>query len=169
MIRPPEPLQPLHRLEDFRSGEPALDQWLLRRGLPNQRSGASRTFVLAEEDRVWGYYSLAAGSVLCAEAPGRVRRNMPDPLPVVILARLAVDRTLQGRGFGALLLRDGVLRTLQAADQVGIRALLVHALHERAAAFYLRFGFAPSPLGPSTFLLLLEDARRSLAPEPQGS
>ncbi|WP_244432676.1 GNAT family N-acetyltransferase [Desulfocurvibacter africanus] len=149
-------------MASFQSGEPALDEWLRRRALANQRSGASRTYVVTDNVRVAGYYALAVGAVVAAEAPGKVRRNMPDIIPVMVLGRLAVDQTFQGRGLGLDLLRDAVLRTLQAADIAGIRALLVHALHEKAAGFYARAGFQPSPLRPLTCMLLLADARKAL-------
>ena len=148
-------------LADFACGTPALDEWLRHRALANQESGASRTYVVTVDRRVVGYYALANGSVVAAEAPGRVRRNMPDPIPVMILGRLAVDRSRQGRGLGSDLLRDAVLRTLQAAEIAGIRALLVHALDEGAARFYARSGFLPSPMRPLTYFLPLEQIRRA--------
>jgi GNAT superfamily N-acetyltransferase len=107
---------------------------------------------------------LAAGSIRLIAAPGRIRRNMPDPVPVMVLGRLAVDQGFQGRGLGRGLLRDAVLRTIQAAHVAGIRALLVHALHGRAAGFYTRAGFTPSPLDPLVLMVLLKDATASLAP-----
>lgn len=155
----PEPLGPGHDLSDFSCGQPSLDEWLRRRALANQASGASRTYVVCSAERVIGYYALAAGAVAVCEATGRVRREMPDPIPVMVLGRLAVDRRRQGRGLGLDLLRDAVLRTLKAAEIVGVRALLVHALDERAAHFYLRAGFSPSPLRPLTLMLRLADAR----------
>ncbi len=163
MIGPPEPLAEAHDLESFSCGEPALDRWLRRRARQNQRNGASRTYVVTAGGRVVGYYALAAGAVAASDAPGQVRRNMPDPVPVMVLGRLAVDVAFQGRGIGFDLLRDAVLRTLGAADVVGIRALLVHALHERAVRFYEQADFAPSPLRPLTLMLLLDDARAVLA------
>jgi len=123
-----------------------LDDWLKRRAFKNQAEGASRTYVVTNDDgTVLAYYALAAGSVIAAEATGAVRRNMPSPIPVVILARLAVDKSLQGNGFGKALLRDALLKTIQAADTIGVRALLIHALDEDAAAFYEKFGFSRSP------------------------
>lgn len=159
----PELLAEHHDLAAFASGEGELDDWLMRRALANQVSGASRTYVVAVEHRVIAYYALAAGSVLAKEAPGRVRRNMPNPIPVMVLGRLAVDRRWQGQGLGMALLRDAVLRTLQAAEIAGIRAILVHALHERAAAFYRHAGFTPSPISQTTLMLTLQDARAALA------
>ncbi|QLA20957.1 GNAT family N-acetyltransferase [Desulfolutivibrio sulfoxidireducens] len=163
MIRTPSPLAAEHDVVSFQSGEPVLDDWLRRRALANQASGASRTYVIADEKRVIGYYALAAGAVTATDAPGKVRRNMPDPIPVMVLGRLAVDRDWQGRGLGFDLLRDAVLRTLRAAEIAGIRALLVHALHERAGAFYEHAGFRRSPVRPLTYVLTLADAQKALA------
>lgn len=164
MIRAPEALNARHDVSSFACGEPSLDQWLVRRALPNQVAGASRTYVVTEggeteNGKVVGYYCLATGAVFLAAATGRVRRNMPDPVPVMILGRLAVALSRQGRGLGTDLLRDAVLRTLQVADIVGCRALLVHALHEKAAAFYENAGFRPSPVDPVVFMIRLDDAR----------
>jgi GNAT superfamily N-acetyltransferase len=124
----PRPLSPDYDCSSFESGEPALDSWLKRKALKSQYSGAARTYVITSKQAVIGYYALAVGSVSRAEATGAVRRNMPDPVPVMILARLAIDRPWQGQGLGAALLRDTALRTMQAAQLVGIRAVLVHAL-----------------------------------------
>lgn len=152
----PCPLEPSHNLDGFDCGEPDLDVWLKRRALTNQSSGASRTFVVLDDrEIVRGYYALAAGAVASRNALGAVRRNMPDPIPVMVLGRLAIDRAAQGSGLGALLLRDAVLRTVTVAENVGIRALLVHALHEKAQAFYLKHGFQPSPVDPLTLMLRL--------------
>lgn len=135
-----------HQVGGFESGKPSLDDWLKRRAFKNQAEGASRTYVVTNDDgAVLAYYALAAGSVIAAEATGAVRRNMPSPIPVVILARLAVDKSLQGKGFGKALLRDALLKTIQAADTIGVRALLIHALDEDAAAFYEKLGFSRSP------------------------
>lgn len=143
-----------HRIDAFDSGEPAMDDWLKRRALANQASGASRTFVVADaQGVVQGYYSLAAGAVDHAAAVSSIRRNMPDPIPVMVLGRLAIDRRSQGLGLGADLLRDAVLRTTRLAQEVGIRALLVHALHEPARAFYLHHGFSASALDPLVLML----------------
>jgi GNAT superfamily N-acetyltransferase len=161
-LRPPERLTTAHAIQDFDSGSPPLDDWLRRRALRNEAEGASRTYVLCRGEQVVAYYCLATGAILQAEAPGRVRRNMPNPIPVVVLGRLAVDRRFQGRGLGKALLRDATLRTLQAADIAGIRALLVHAKDERGQAFYARSGFLPSPLDPFTLMLPLKDARAAL-------
>lgn len=155
-LTPPEPLSATHTLTGFTCGEPSLDDWLLRRALANQLSGASRTFVIVAEDgRVAGYYALAAGGVSHHQATGGVRRNMPDPIPVLVLGRLAVDRNAQGRKFGAALLQDAVMRASGVALNAGVRALLVHALNDRARAFYLHYGFQTSPMDPMTLMLRL--------------
>jgi predicted N-acetyltransferase YhbS len=158
----PAPLASHHISAAFASGVPALDDWLKRRALANQVSGASRTFVACEADTVVGYYALAAGGVTVAAAPGRFRRNMPEPIPVVILGRLAVDCVYQGRGLGRALFRDGALRILHAADAIGIRGILVHAISDEARAFYLALGFEPSPLEPMTLMVTLADVRGSV-------
>ena len=130
----------------------ALDDWLKRHAFANEKAGGSRTYVVCVGRRVVGYYALATGAVAPA-ATGRVRRNMPDPVPVMLLGRLAVDRAFQGRGIGEGLLRDAILRTLQAAELAGIRAMLVHAISDEAKRFYERHGFAESPIDPMTLML----------------
>ncbi|MFN3548161.1 MAG: GNAT family N-acetyltransferase [Mesorhizobium sp.] len=159
MLAEPTPLGETHDLALFDSGNDTLDEWLRRRALPNQVSGASRTYVVAENRRVVGYYCLSSGALDLADAPGAIRRNMPDPIPMAILGRLAVDRNWQRKGLGAALLRDAVLRTAQAAGIMGIRGLLVHAISEEAKAFYQRYGFAGSQNHPMTLVLSLK-ARR---------
>jgi len=161
-ISAPEHVTPEHDLAAFDSGIPALDDWLKRRALANEETGASRTYVVRAGSRVVGYYALATGGVAQAAATGRVRRNMPDPVPVMLLGRLAVDRAYQDRGLGAGLLRDAILRTLQAADLAGIRAILVHAISEEAKRFYGRHGFVESPVDPMTLMITVADAERAL-------
>jgi GNAT superfamily N-acetyltransferase len=161
-IGPPEKLSSVHNVSGFDSGEPALDDWLRRRAVQNEASGASRTYVVCVGRKVVGYYTLAAGAVAHAEAPGRLRRNMPDPVPVMVLGRLAVDRTIHGQGVGTGLLRDAVLRTVQAAEIVGIRAILVHAISEAARRFYEKYGFVASPLDPLTVMITVEEAVRTI-------
>ena len=158
----PEHLSPAHVVSAFDSGVPELDDWLKKRALANEATGASRTYVVCAESRVVGYYALATGSVARIQAPGRVRRNMPDPVPVMILGRLAVDRAWQGRDLGRSLLRDAVLRTLQAAKIGGIRAILVHAISEEAKRFYQRHGFAASPVDPLTFMMTMTEVEQAL-------
>ena len=152
-----------HEIGGFDSGKPSLDDWLKRRALKNQLEGASRTYVVADDTgQVRAYYALAAGSVLPPEATGAVKRNMPSPIPVVILARLAVDQSLQGKGLGKALLKDALLRTVQAADTIGVRAMLIHALDEEAAAFYARYGFARSPMDDLVLMLPLKAVKDRL-------
>ena len=155
MIGAPALLTQAHDCAPFSCGQASLNDWLKRRALANQDTGASRTYVIAEDARVIGYYALASGGVALSEAPGKVRRNMPEPIPVMILGRLAVDQAWQGRQLGTDLLRDAVLRTMQAAAIGGIRALVVHALDESVAAFYRRNGFLDSPIRPLTLFLPL--------------
>ena len=154
----PEKLQPEQDVSKFDCAEPVLNDWLRRRALQNQQSGASSTYVVRDNMRVVGYYSLAAGSVARETAPGRVRRNAPDPVPVVILGRLATDQDYHRQGLGRALLRDAILRILQAADIIGVRAILVHALSEEAKRFYEKCGFTASPINPLTLMIPLPEA-----------
>lgn len=156
----PEPLSASHRLDDFDCGEAVLDDWLKRRGLANQSSGASRTFVVTDQDgHVCGYYALAAGAVSHRLATSGARRNMPDPIPVMVMARLAVDCRAQGQHLGASLLQDAVNRALAVSQNAGVRALLVHAVHEKARQFYEHYGFQPSPMHPLTLMLRLSSVK----------
>lgn len=150
-------------VSQFECGEPALDTWLKRRALQNEESGASRTYVSCAGQEIAGYYALATGAIAHAEAPGRIKRNMPDPVPVIIIGRLAIASKFQGYGIGAALLRDAVLRTIQAADIAGIRAILVHAISERAKRFYEKHGFIPSPADPMTLMITVNEAVKILA------
>ncbi len=157
----PEPLGADHQLEGFDCGKPALDDWLLRHARQAQGSGSAKTFVVADGVRVAGYFSLTVGQVDTLDAPERIRKGMGQyPVPVVILARLAVSRQDQGHGIGLGLLRDAIRRTMLIAEQAGIRAMLTHPIDEEAAKFYARFGFIASPLSAQQLLLLLKDARR---------
>jgi GNAT superfamily N-acetyltransferase len=146
----------------FTSGVTSLDEWLQRRAAPNQTSGASRTFVVCADQEVVGYYALASSAVAPAAAPGRFRRNMPDPIPVVVLGRLAVARSHQGQGLGRAMFQDAARRVIYAADAIGIRGLLVHALSEEAKTFYLRLGLDESPLDPMILMVTLADLRAAL-------
>ena len=161
-ISAPEHLTPKHDPAAFDSGVPALDEWLKRRALANEEAGGSRTYVVCVGRRVVGYYALATGGVTHAAATGRLRRNMPDPVPVMVLGRLAVDQSFQGRGLGAGLLRDAILRTLQAAEFGGIRAIVVHAFSEEAKRFYERHGFVASHVDPMTLMITVADAEKAL-------
>jgi predicted N-acetyltransferase YhbS len=158
----PQPLAPDHELEAFDCGVAALDEWLKRRARRNEAEGASRTFVICAAGRVVGYYSLAAGSILHSVATGKIRRNMPDPVPVLLLGRLAVDRGWHGKGLGADLLSDAVIRAVGAAETVGVRAILVHAISEEAKTFYEKHGFRASAIEPMTLMITIEEARRVL-------
>lgn len=158
-IDAPHKLSSAHDLSQFTCGEPTLDSWLQRRAVPNEASGSSRTYVVSVGQRVIGYYALANGAVTHAEAPGRIKRNMPDPVPVIVLGRLAVDRNFQGQGIGTGLLRDAVLRTVQAAEIAGIRAILVHALSETAKGFYEQHGFVASPVDPLSLMITVAEAK----------
>jgi GNAT superfamily N-acetyltransferase len=161
-IQAPAPLAADHELDAFDCGIAALDEWLKRRARRNETEGASRTFVICVGRRAIGYYSLAAGSVLHAVAIGKVRRNMPDPVPVVLLGRLAVDRQWQGKGLAADLLSDAVLRIVGAAETVGVRAILVHAISQAAKTFYEKHGFRASSLEPMTLMITIDEAQRML-------
>ena len=157
----PEPLGPQHRLEGFDCGKPALNDWLLRHARQAQGSGSAKTFVVVDDDRVAGYFSLTVGQIDTLDAPERIRKGMGQyPLPVVILARLAVSTTDQGRGIGIGLLQEAIRRTMLIAEHAGIRAMLTHPIDEDATRFYTRFGFIASPLREQQILLLLKDARR---------
>jgi GNAT superfamily N-acetyltransferase len=160
-LRGPEPLSIQHRLDGFDCGKLALNDWLLRHARQAQGSGSAKTFVVADDDRVAGYFSLTVGQIDMLDAPERIRKGMGQyPLPVVILARLAVSAQDQGRGVGFGLLQDAIRRTMLIAEQAGIRAMLTHPIDEDAARFYTRFGFIASPLREQQLLLLLKDARR---------
>lgn len=152
----------VHNAEHFDCGVSSLDQWLRRQALKNEALGASRTFVVCFGKEVAGYYALATGSVLRQQAPGKIKREMPDPIPVMVLGRLAVDRKWQGSGLGSSLLRDALLRTYNVSKQAGIRALIVHALSENAKIFYIQHGFMQSPIDPMTLMLNLQDVQRYL-------
>jgi len=154
-ISNPEPIHDSHQIQHFCSGENVLDDWLKQRALKNHRQGASRTFVVHENNHVIGFYCLSVGSVLREVTSGKIRRNMPNQIPVMILGRLAVDKHYQNQGVGVGLLKDAVLRTQKVAEDAGIRALLVHAMSISAKHFYKRFGFIESPLDDMTLMLAL--------------
>jgi GNAT superfamily N-acetyltransferase len=162
-VSAPELLTEQHEVAQFSCGDASLEDWLKKRALANQASGATRTYVACADGYVAGYYAIASGAVHVAEAPGRFRRNMPDPIPVAVLGRLAVDSDYQGRGIGRALFRDAAIRICYAADVIGIRGILVHAISEKARAFYMTLGFDPSPGDPMTLLVTLSDVRKGLA------
>jgi GNAT superfamily N-acetyltransferase len=161
-VSAPEPLADHHAVELFDCGNVPLNTWLKKRAFRNQGSGASRTFVACNQERVIAYYALASSAIAVEDATGRLRRNMPDPIPVVVLGRLAVDRDYRGQGMGRALVQDAGRRLLHAADEIGIRGLLVHAIDEDAKTFYHRLGFDPSPLDPMTLMITLADLRAGL-------
>lgn len=156
-ITAPEPINLTHLLCGFDCGVQVLNEWLKRQALPNEGSGASRTFVVCQDRQVIGYYALATGSVMRGEAPGRIKRKMPEPIPVMVLGRLAIDVRWQRKTIGQGLLKDAVQRTIAVSKQAGIRAIVVHALSEQAKLFYLHHGFRESPLNPMTLLLALAE------------
>ena len=156
-LRPPEPLSLDHQLHSFACGESVLDEWLKRRALGNQTSGARRTFVVTTRE-VMAYYALAAGAVAHQDATRSIRQNMPDPVPVMVLARLAVDARAQGMKLGAALLQDALQRCVLVSQNTGVRAMLVHALNDRARQFYEHYGFKVSPAHPMTLMLRLNQS-----------
>lgn len=155
MYSAPELLQSHHHLNLFDCGEEVLNLWLKRNALKNQQNQASRTFVIYEGDVVVGFYALAAGAVTHQFVSGAIRRNMPDPIPVIVLGRLAIDVNHQGKKLGAALLKDAVLRAKIVAEQVSVKALLVHALNDNARHFYLNYGFQSSPIDERLLMLKL--------------
>jgi len=168
-LHPPVPLSRAHRLESFDCGKPVLNDWLRRHAHAASAGGSAKTFVVTtdDEEAVVGYYSLTVGQVEPTEAPARLGKGMGRyPIPVVLLARLAVSLGYQGHGVGRGLLQDAIMRTLTIADHAGIRALMTHPLDNAAASFYLRFGFIPSPLRERQLLLLLKDAHRLVSNMP---
>ncbi|MQA22705.1 GNAT family N-acetyltransferase [Rugamonas rivuli] len=162
ILRLPEPLTSQHAINRFSCGVDSLDVWLKRRAIPNQASGASRTFVVCQGKSVVAYYALAAGAIATSAAAGAFRRNMPDPIPVVLIGRLAIDRRLQGKNLGRALVRDASHRILQAAEAIGIRGVITHALTPAARSFYERVGFDVSPLDPMTLMITLSDLTATL-------
>lgn len=156
MLSSPTLLTAQHQFDDFVCGVDSLDDWLKKRAYANQINGASRTYVVTDEQKVVGYYCLASGALELKNAPASIRRNMPDPIPVAILGRLAIDKTYQGKGIGVALLQDAVIRTAKAAEILGIRGLLVHALSIEGKAFYEHHGFVVSPTQPMTLILSLK-------------
>jgi predicted N-acetyltransferase YhbS len=151
-----------HVLDDFNSGVASLDEWLKKRARANLAGGASRVFVLCEEARVAGYYALSSSAVMCATVPGRFKRNMPDPIPVVLLGRLAVDTRWQRQGLGRSLFRDAAMRVSRAAESIGVRGMVVHAISDDARKFYLALGFSECPGEPMTLVVTLQDIQASL-------
>jgi len=159
-----EKLRREHQLDGFDCGKENLNRFLKRHAWVTQQAHGAQTYVLAKDLRVLGYYSLAAGSVAHDEASGRVKKGLArHPIPVILLARLAVDVSIQGKGVGSALLKDALIRTAQAADAIGARALLVHAKDDEAKAFYQHFTFEPSPSDPYHLLLIMKDLLQMVA------
>ena len=159
-----EKLSAAHEVDAFDCGKEPLNRFVQRFAFSNQKAGSAQTYVVCQgERRVVGYYSLAVGAVEPVDAPPRISKGLArHPIPVMLLARLAIDRTEQGRGLGRALLKDALLRTAQAADIAGIRALLVHAKDDEARAWYERFDFEPGPTDPYQLFLLMKDLRALL-------
>ena len=170
MVTPEAPLSKVeaitesHDLSRFDSGEhPSLNDWLKRFALANQKNESARTYVVHRNGSVVGYYSVSAGSVSIEESPARIAKGLArHPIPVILLARLAVDKREQGSGLGKALLKDALARIAQAADIVGARAVLVHAIDEAARKFYEHFDFEPSPVHEMQLMLLMKDLRKAL-------
>ncbi|TAK62372.1 GNAT family N-acetyltransferase [Methylobacter sp.] len=160
---PPAPITADQELANFDCGESSLNEWLKKRAFKNHATGASRCFVLCTGTDVIGYYSLSAGAISLDAAPKAMRRNMPNPLPVLLLGRLAVDKRYHNQGIGQALLRDAMLRAVNVAADAGVFAILVHALSDQAKQFYLSRGFVESPLQPMTLFMTIETIRSILA------
>lgn len=163
ILSAPVPLNPDHVLDGFNCGTPALNDWLIRQALRNEANGASRTYVVCQKQTVVGYYCLSTGAIMRAASPKPMQRNMPDPIPVIVLGRLAVDTNYGNQGIGSGLLRDAVLRVLQVAESIGIKALLVHAISPEAKQFYRSRGFLESPIEPMTLCLMLATVRQTIS------
>lgn len=160
-FRPPEAISAAHDVSGFSCRREELNEWLKKHALKNEETG-SRTYVVGHGNRVVSYYALAAGSISREALPKAIRQDNPKQVPMVVLGRLATDQAFERRGLGSGMLNEAISRTLQAAQQIGVRALLVHAIDEEAVRFYLKYGFVPSPIGDRTLLLPVETARRSL-------
>ena len=153
----PAPLSTDHRTIGFNCAVDSLNEWLIRRALKNEHCGGSRTYVVCDGNPVVGYYAIAAGSIARSKILGRTRRNMPGPIPALILGRLAVDHHCQGTGIGRGLLKDALARSMNVSEQVGTHVLIVHALNDKAEAFYRKHGFSVCPQIPNTLVLSLND------------
>ncbi|WP_411725673.1 GNAT family N-acetyltransferase [Methyloglobulus sp.] len=164
-LKPPSPITADHELANFDSGELFLNEWLRKCALKNHATGASRCFVLCSGNTVIGYYSLSAGAISHEVAPKAMRRNMPNPLPVLLLGRLAVDKHYHNKGIGQALLRDAMIRAVNVSGDAGVFAILVHTLTDQAKQFYLSRGFVESPLQPMTLMMTIETVR-SILSEP---
>ena len=161
-INAPCPITATHNTTSFNCGNNTLNEWLQQRSIKNENSSASRTFVVCEDNTVIGYYSLAVGAVARDESSGKIRRNMPEPIPVMVLGRLAVDSNWQGKHIGVGMLKDAIQRTIIVAQQAGVRAILVHAISNEAKSFYQHWGFHKSPTNDMTLMISLNEAKRAL-------
>jgi predicted N-acetyltransferase YhbS len=162
----PAPLSDEHVLDDFDCGEPSLNEWLKKNARKNQISGASRCFVVCEDETVVGYYCLSAGAISHENSPKSMRRNMPDPLPVLLLGRLAIDKKYHNQGLGSALLRDAMIRAVNVAGDAGIFAILVHALSEGAKKYYKSRGFVESPIQSMKLMMTLRTVQYILTETP---
>lgn len=162
LLNAPIPIEENHDLSQFDSGIQSLNDWLQKKALKNEKARASRTFVICQNNQVIGYYSLASASIAHEEATSKTRRNMPDPVPAVLLGRLAVDQTYQGKGLGSALLQDALKRIVKNAQAVAVKAVLVHALDKKSAEFYISHGFHPSPLNEYTLMLTVDEILNSI-------
>jgi GNAT superfamily N-acetyltransferase len=160
-ISAPEPIGSDHDVSQFDCGKPVLDDWLKTKALKSEGRSA-RCFVVCESKAVIGYYALSTGHVAHAGAPRALRQNMPDPAPVIVIGRLAVDRAWHGKGIGSHLLRDALRRILAASQHVGMRAVIVHAIDDEAVPFYAAYGFRPFPNEPRTLWLPIETIAATL-------
>ncbi len=158
----PELLTESHNTADFDCGTELLNAWLKNHATANQQKRVSRSYVVQLSGVVKGYYSLAAGSISHAQAAGKLRRNMPDPIPMALLGRLAVDKSIKGQGYGHGLLKDALTRVYAASELIGLRGVLVDAIDDQASAFYQRFGFRTTPMLPLKLMISLEDIERSI-------
>ena len=162
----PAQIREHHEVSRFDSGIESLDAWLRSKARMNEAKGGSRTYVVCDGNQVVGFYSLAASSVEKRRLSSRIGRNMPEPIPVILLGQLAVDRRHQGRGLGRDLLQDAAKRALSAADAIGARALIVQALNREAKRFYERFGFTSFAKEPLMMLLRMSELRAALLHPP---
>jgi GNAT superfamily N-acetyltransferase len=162
MITAPAPISESHDLSGFDCGKPPLDDWLKHRALRSEGRSA-RAFVVAHGKCVIGYYCIATGAALAKDAPGNIRRNMPNPIPVMIIGRLAVDKAYQGQGMGPAMLKDALQRILGVSKTVGARAVMIHAIDNDAVAFYAAYGFKPFPLDSRTMFLPIEEIAAAIA------
>lgn len=159
---PVEPLTEKHELDEFRSGEASLDEWVAERAWANQLAGFSRTYVTTDGVRVVGYYAISSFAILRADATRRARKQGPRQIPAILLGRLAVDEEHQGHGLGAGLLRHAMELTVAASEAIGVRVLVLNAIHDRAADFYRRFGFESSPTNPLDLMITVKDISASM-------